>query len=79
MSIVYQTAAGVVVWLGSDDGSTAPAMDLIKRVVELDYARRLQLNYNDVSSENSDPLLNSGKWRSLTQFFQREWFNRTWM
>jgi hypothetical protein len=79
MSRVYQTAAGIVVWLGPDDDSTAPAMDLIKRVVELDDAQRLQFNYNDVSSENFDPLLNSGKWRSLAQCFQREWFNRAWM
>jgi hypothetical protein len=79
MSRIYQTAIRVIVWLGSEDHSTEPAMDLIKRVVELDDSERMQLNSNDVSDDHSNALLNSRRWQALAQFFQREWFNRAWM
>jgi hypothetical protein len=79
MSRIYQTAIRVIVWLGSEDHSIEPAMDLIKRVAELDDSERMQLNSNDVSDDHSNALLNSRRWQALAQFFQREWFNRAWM
>jgi len=79
MSKVYQKAAGVTVWLGPEDDATESAMDLIRRVLELDEAERLLFNSNEVSKGHPEPLLNERKWQALSQFFQREWFKRAWM
>jgi hypothetical protein len=79
MSKIYQAAVAVTVWLGPEDNLTKQAIDLMHGVLQLEESDRQKLNPTDVSDDHSNNLMNTRSWQALTQFFQREWFNRVWM
>jgi hypothetical protein len=79
MSDIYQTATGVFVWLGPEDHFTELAIYLMKDLLRLDKTQRLSLHSAEVRANHPNGLLDLSNWQALSQFFQREWFNRTWM
>jgi hypothetical protein len=79
MSEIYQTSVSVVVWLGPEDYSTTSAMDLVKGLLQLEPTERQSLRPVQVRENHPNRLLTLGNWQALSQFFQREWFNRAWM
>jgi hypothetical protein len=79
MSSIYQTATKVVVWLGPEDHTTAKAIDLMHGMLRLEPGEQKKLHPTDVKPGHANSLLDLDSWQALIRFFQREWFNRTWM
>jgi hypothetical protein len=79
MADIYQTAVGVFVWLGPEDHLTEVAMNLMNGLLRLGDVQRLNLHSIEVRTNHSNELLDLKNWQAQAQFFQREWFRRTWM
>jgi hypothetical protein len=79
MKRIYQTAIGVVVWLGPADCYTESAIKLMKDLLDLNQEDRLRLHHTQVREDHPNTLLKLSTWQALAQFFRREWFHRTWM
>lgn len=79
MSKIYQAATEVVVWLGPEDDLTSTAVELMRGVLGLTDDEKHKMAPTDVSDDNPNPLMKKRSWKALSQFFQREWFNRAWI
>jgi hypothetical protein len=79
MADIYQTAGGVVIWLGPEDHSTEPAISLMNGLLRLTDVERFALHPTEVKMHHSNALLELRNWQALAQFYQREWFRRAWM
>ncbi|KAF2867153.1 heterokaryon incompatibility protein-domain-containing protein [Massariosphaeria phaeospora] len=79
MKEIYQNAERVIVWLGPEDMSTKPAIDLMNGLLCLEQSERLGLYPTEVRRNHTNPLLDFNNWEAVARFFQREWFNRAWI
>jgi len=79
MAEIYQTATGVVIWLGEEDESTAPAFELFRALAALSPQRRHDLDPRDVIRNSSVVFEDLGHWKALTRLFRRTWFTRVWI
>jgi hypothetical protein len=78
MGDIYQTASKVYVWLGPEDTRTKPAIEFMHQLLQLSPGERQNLHPSDIDENHPNPLLDSGNWHALAQFFQRAWFSRAW-
>jgi hypothetical protein len=65
MADIYQTAAGVFVWLGPEDHSTEPAMNLMNGLIRLDEAQRSTLHPIEAQMGHPNVLLDLKNWQAL--------------
>jgi hypothetical protein len=79
MADIYQSSTSVVVWLGLEDYSTTPAMNLMEGLLQLGSSERQSLHPMQVKENHPNKLLALENWQALSQFYQREWFSRAWM
>lgn len=79
MGKIYSTASQVYIWLGSEDESTPLAFDMLNRLSLIGPNEKAALHPQEVSTKNTNPLLDLTRWRALTQFFSRTWFSRAWI
>ncbi len=68
MASIYNEAKNVCVWLGNGSESSERALELIKRVVNLDEFERL------IEDEKS-----AKDWDALLELLKRPWFSRRWV
>lgn len=79
MGSIYKSAETVIVWLGPEDVSTNPAIDLMNGLFGLRQQHRLELHPYEAKTDHPNSLLNLTDWQALARLFQREWLNRAWM
>ncbi|KAK4172319.1 heterokaryon incompatibility protein-domain-containing protein [Triangularia setosa] len=68
MSLIYNSAKQVCVWLGEDNDDSATAISFIREIMQLE-------NFDAIAA-NKD---NATKWQSLLLLMQRPWFSRRWV
>ena len=69
MAEIYNTAVGVIIWLGQGMDTTNTAMDFINEVIHLKKLHEEVL---------SDPA-SLGKWNAFTDLLRFHWFSRRWV
>lgn len=87
MGQIYNRAARVLVWLGTEDDSTSLAVDTIERLsagILLTADRRNCSTIPGSEAEIVEHRLKESKltpqhWTSLSQLMQRPWFKRLWI
>ncbi|KLU87143.1 hypothetical protein MAPG_06147 [Magnaporthiopsis poae ATCC 64411] len=91
MGQIYSAAARTLVWLGSRDGDTQGALDLVCSIVRA-WDDRLPASYEmrDDTAESGLVVCGSGSakdvgdlkqedWALLAQLYQNKWFRRRWV
>ncbi|XPS69271.1 hypothetical protein M3J07_001539 [Ascochyta lentis] len=71
MGQIYSAASQVLVWLGPEDDSTHLAFDIMEKLSFLEPKARPALNCQEVTTENTNPLLDLARWKALLHLFSR--------
>lgn len=69
MSVLYDQAFNVCVWLGRDNPESNMAIDFIKNEI-MEFQ-----NFDDLCERKE----NTNKWKALLSLMQRPWFSRRWV
>jgi hypothetical protein len=91
MRNIYARASRVIIWLGPEDETTAPALEMLDRALkEAQLETGLPIpNHKYIKGEEPDEARNSARgfpafddkagWAPLLALFSRSWFSRTWI
>ncbi|OTA84715.1 hypothetical protein M434DRAFT_377653 [Hypoxylon sp. CO27-5] len=83
MADIYRSAERVIVWLGTADGFTQPAWELIRRLSHLSKETLSTITTRALDNDYIGNLLgiaNSLKyWEAVAFLFGRSWFTRAWV
>lgn len=69
MSVLYDQASNVCVWLGRNNEESKVAIEFIKNEI-MEFQ-----NFDDLCERNE----NTNKWKALLSLMQRPWFSRRWV
>jgi hypothetical protein len=67
---IYTAADNVIIWLGPGNRYTAPAIDLLLDLTDVDLQSQI------VVEDNERPLT---EWKALTNLMKATWFSRRWV
>lgn len=82
MTDIYTRASQTVIWLGEQDESTEPAIQLLNLLASMDPR---ELQYTDplrecfYQLELGGKIIDSSDWIALARLLQRSWFSRIWI
>ena len=77
MSLIYERAKEVIVWLGGEQEDDGAAIDMIKRLHGA--LPSFEKSRWSVYEEYGLPPFAGPGWHSLVKFLQKRWFSRTWV
>lgn len=83
MADIYSTASLVIIWLGTADGYTEPAFNLINdlavQMLEIKKTRNSQIPVVTTANHPIQyPLPEASAWSAVRFLLQRPWFSRVW-
>ena len=95
MHKIYETAQGVIVWLGHDEDDAAMFMDFLQEVADFHlrlhglarepsgddprYEQRFYKTMENLSSYIPIEDAHPSLYKAVTAFYQRPWFKRVWV